>query len=72
MFGSSILVAPKLAQKFLTQPVTGTKPATGQGEADPSMSYSPSDKVMYAYEVDVYLPPSELWYFYPTKARITR
>lgn len=36
------------------------------------MSYNPSDKANHAYEVDVYLPPTELWYFYPTKARITR
>ena len=42
------------------------------GEAEPSMSYNPSDKANYAYEVDVYLPATELWYFYPTKACITR
>ena len=72
MFGSSILVAPKVAQKFLQQPLDPTKPAPEFSEAEPSMSYSPSDKANFAYEIDVYLPPTELWYFYPTKAGITQ
>ena len=73
MFGPSILVSPKLTQKFLKQSKNQSNFKTvNQGDNERRLNYNPSEKIVHLYEVNAYLPASELWYFYPTKACITR
>ena len=47
MFGPSILVSPKLIQKFIKQPANGAKSEVGQGETEAISSYNTSEKVIY-------------------------
>ena len=71
MFGSSIHVAPKVTQKFREKThITRVVIHEVDGNDDNVLSDEQVESKEYEFEIEVYLPPTEDWYNFNTKALV--